>query len=64
MPTKLANSLAVVRDLTFRGVKFAEYEASRMVDLIAEVGPGRAAWFKDPGSNVLGERQRPVPTAG
>ena len=64
MPTKLANSLAVVRDLTFRRVKFEEYEASRTVDFIAEGGPGRAAWFKGPGSNVLGVRQRAVPTAG
>jgi catechol 2,3-dioxygenase-like lactoylglutathione lyase family enzyme len=53
-----------VRELTSRGVKFEEYEAPKTVNFIAEVGPARGAWFKDPDGNVLGVRQGPVPTAG
>ena len=44
---------AQVRDLTSRGVKFEEYETPKTVNFIAEVGPARAAWFKDPDGNVL-----------
>jgi hypothetical protein len=31
---------------------------------IAQVGPARAAWFKDPDGNVFGVREGPVPGAG
>jgi catechol 2,3-dioxygenase-like lactoylglutathione lyase family enzyme len=55
---------AVIRELTSRGVKFEEYEAPKTVNFIAEVGPARGAWFKDPDGNVLGVRQGPVPAAG
>jgi predicted enzyme related to lactoylglutathione lyase len=55
---------AVIRDLTSRGVKFEEYETPKTVNFIAQVGPARGAWFKDPDGNVLGVRQGPVPTAG
>ena len=54
---------AVVRDLTSRGVTFEEYETPKTVNFIAEVGPARGAWFKDPDGNVIGVRQGPVPTA-
>ena len=54
---------AVVRDLTSRGVTFEEYETPKTVNFIAQVGPARGAWFKDPDGNVLGVRQGPVPTA-
>jgi catechol 2,3-dioxygenase-like lactoylglutathione lyase family enzyme len=55
---------AVVRDLTSRGVGFEEYETPKTVDFIAQVGPARAAWFKDPDGNVFGVREGPVPAAG
>ena len=55
---------AVIRDLTSRGVTFEEYEAPKTVNFIAQVGPARGAWFKDPAGNVLGLREGPVPAAG
>jgi catechol 2,3-dioxygenase-like lactoylglutathione lyase family enzyme len=55
---------AVIRDLTSRGVTFDEYESPKTVNFIAQVGPARGAWFKDPDGNVLGLREGPVPTAG
>ena len=55
---------AVVRTLVSRGVVFEEYETPRTVDFIAQVGPARGAWFKDPAGNLLGLREGPVPTAG
>jgi len=55
---------AVIRDLTSRGVTFEEYETPKTVNFIAQVGPARGAWFKDPAGNVIGVREGPVPTAG
>jgi catechol 2,3-dioxygenase-like lactoylglutathione lyase family enzyme len=55
---------AIVRELTSRGVTFEEYEAPKTVNFIAQVGPARGAWFKDPDGNVLGVREGPVPAAG
>jgi catechol 2,3-dioxygenase-like lactoylglutathione lyase family enzyme len=44
-----------VKDLKARGVVFEEYDtpAIRTVDSIADVGPLRAAWFKDTEGNVV-----------
>ena len=55
---------AVVRELTGRGIVFEEYETPKTVNFIAQIGPARGAWFKDPDGNVLGVRQGPVPGAG
>ena len=55
---------AVVRDLISRGVTFEAYETPKTVDFIAQFGPVRAAWFKDPSGNVFGLREGPVPAAG
>ncbi len=44
---------AEVADLKARGVVFEEYEAPRTEGGIATIGPGRAAWFKDPDGNLL-----------
>jgi catechol 2,3-dioxygenase-like lactoylglutathione lyase family enzyme len=44
---------AEVADLRSRGVVFEEYEAPRTDGGIATIGPGRAAWFKDPDGNLL-----------
>lgn len=51
----------VIRDLMSRGVTFEEYETPKTVDFIAQVGPARGAWFKDPDGNIFGVRQGPVP---
>ncbi len=55
---------AVVRELTSRGVTFEEYETPKTVNFIAQFGPARGAWFKDPAGNVIGLREGPVPAAG
>lgn len=52
---------AVMSDLQARGVAFEEYETPKTVNFVAQIGPARAAWFKDPSGNVLGLREGPVP---
>lgn len=54
---------SVVRDLTARGVAFEEYESPKTINFIAQIGPARGAWFKDPDGNVFGVRQGPAPGA-
>ncbi len=53
---------SVVGDLTSRGVTFEEYQSPKTTNFIAQVGPARAAWFKDPDGNVFGVREGPVPS--
>jgi catechol 2,3-dioxygenase-like lactoylglutathione lyase family enzyme len=50
---------AAVADLRSRGVRIEEYEAPNpvTVDGIADMGYAWAAWFIDPGRNVLGVTQ-------
>ena len=55
---------AVVRELSSRGVTFEEYETPKTVNFIAQFGPARGAWFKDPAGNVIGLREGPVPATG
>ncbi len=43
---------------------FEEYETPKTTNFIAQIGPARGAWFKDPDGNVLGVREGPVPGAG
>jgi catechol 2,3-dioxygenase-like lactoylglutathione lyase family enzyme len=52
---------AAVRELTARGISFEDYETPKTVDGIAQIGPARGAWFKDPDGNILGIREGPVP---
>ena len=52
---------SVIRDLTSRGITFEEYETPKTVNFIAQIGPARGAWFKDPDGNVFGVREGPVP---
>ncbi len=54
---------AVVGDIRSRGVSLEEYESPKTVDGIAQIGPARAAWVKDPDGNVFGLREGPVPGA-
>jgi catechol 2,3-dioxygenase-like lactoylglutathione lyase family enzyme len=51
----------VMRDLGTRGVTFEEYETPKTVNFVAQIGPARAAWFKDLDGNVFGLREGPVP---
>ncbi|HEY7281734.1 MAG TPA: VOC family protein [Actinomycetota bacterium] len=50
---------AVVSDLDAKGVEFIDYADGPLVttDHIAQVGPARGAWFRDPDGNTLGLRQ-------
>jgi catechol 2,3-dioxygenase-like lactoylglutathione lyase family enzyme len=52
-----------VRELTSRGVTFAEYETPKTTNFIAQIGPARGAWFTDADGNVFGLREGPVPAA-
>ncbi len=60
---EVADIEAVVGELTSRGVPFDEYETPKTTNFIAQVGPARGAWFKDPDGNVFGVREGPVPAA-
>jgi catechol 2,3-dioxygenase-like lactoylglutathione lyase family enzyme len=50
---------ATVRDLEGRGVVFADYDDGplKTTGHIAQMGPARGAWFRDPDGNFLGLRQ-------
>ena len=50
---------AVVRDLEAKGVTFLNYTDGPLVTTghIAQLGPARGAWFRDPDGNTLGIRQ-------
>jgi catechol 2,3-dioxygenase-like lactoylglutathione lyase family enzyme len=50
---------ATVRDLESRGVEFVDYTEGPLVTTnhIAQLGPARGAWFRDPDGNFLGLRQ-------
>jgi catechol 2,3-dioxygenase-like lactoylglutathione lyase family enzyme len=52
---------AAIRELTARGVTFEEYETPKTTNFIAQIGPARGAWFKDPDGNVFGLREGPIP---
>ena len=60
---EVADIEATVGELTGRGVAFEEYETPKTTNFIAQVGPARGAWFKDPDGNVFGVREGPVPAA-
>jgi catechol 2,3-dioxygenase-like lactoylglutathione lyase family enzyme len=50
---------AVVRELEGREVSFVDYPTGPLQTTghIAQLGPARAAWFRDPDGNTLGLRQ-------
>ena len=50
---------ALVRDLESKGVAFLDYTEGPLVTIghIAQIGPARGAWFRDPDGNTLGLRQ-------
>jgi len=53
---------AVVEELVAKGVQFLDYTKGPLVTTghIAQLGPARGAWFRDPDGNTLGVRQGPV----
>jgi len=61
---EVADIEATVRDLLSRDVPFDEYETPKTTNFIAQIGPARAAWFKDPDGNVFGLGEGPIPGAG
>ena len=48
-----------VSDLEAKGVEFVDYTEGPLIttDHIAQLGPARGAWFRDPDGNFLGLRQ-------
>ena len=54
---------AAVADLRSRGAVFEEYTSGPLITTngIAQIGPARAAWLKDPDGNVLGLREGTIP---
>jgi catechol 2,3-dioxygenase-like lactoylglutathione lyase family enzyme len=50
---------ATVRDLEAKGVEFLDYDEGPLQTTghIAQLGPARGAWFRDPDGNTLGLRQ-------
>jgi len=48
-----------VKDLEAAGVEFLDYSEGPLVTTghIAQLGPARGAWFRDPDGNTLGLRQ-------
>jgi len=54
---------AVVEDLAGKGVEFLDYTEGPLVTTghIAQMGPARGAWFRDPDGNVLMLHRRYAP---
>jgi hypothetical protein len=50
-----------VRELRLRGVSFGGYESPKTIDGIAQLGPNRGAWFKDPDGNIFALVERGSP---
>ena len=50
---------AVVAELEAKGVGFVDYDEGplKTTGHIAQIGPARGAWFRDPDGNTLGLRQ-------
>ena len=44
---------ATMGELRSRGIAFEEYETPRTVEGVAQLGPNRGAWFKDPDGNIF-----------
>jgi catechol 2,3-dioxygenase-like lactoylglutathione lyase family enzyme len=56
---EVADIEAAVRELEANGVTFLDYTEGPLVTTghIAQLGPARGAWFRDPDGNTLGLRQ-------
>ena len=60
---EVADIEGTIAELQSRGVIFDDYETPKTVNFIAQLGPARGAWFRDPDGNVLGVREGPLPGA-
>jgi predicted enzyme related to lactoylglutathione lyase len=60
---EVADIEAAVADIRSRGGVFEEYDSGAFATTngIAQLGPARGAWLKDPDGNVLGLREGPIP---
>jgi len=58
---EVADIAAVVGELEKREVKFIDYGEGPLQTTghIAQIGPARGAWLRDPDGNILGLRQAP-----
>ena len=56
---EVADIEAAVAELAAKGVEFLDYTDGPLMTTghIAQLGPARAAWFRDPSGNTLGLRQ-------
>jgi catechol 2,3-dioxygenase-like lactoylglutathione lyase family enzyme len=56
---EVADIEALVRDLEAKGVVFLDYTEGPLQTTghIAQIGPARGAWLKDPDGNILGLRE-------
>ena len=56
---EVADIEATVRELEAKGVQFVDYTEGPLTTTnhIAQLGPARGAWFRDPDGNFLGVRQ-------
>lgn len=56
---EVADIEAAVAELVAKGVEFVDYTEGPLVTTghIAQLGPARSAWFRDPDGNFLGLRQ-------
>lgn len=56
---EVADIEATVRELEANGVEFVDYTEGPLVTTnhIAQLGPARGAWFRDPDGNFIGLRQ-------
>jgi catechol 2,3-dioxygenase-like lactoylglutathione lyase family enzyme len=54
----------VVAGLRGRGVDFEEYAEGPLTTTngVAQIGPARGAWLKDPDGNFIGLREGPIPS--
>jgi hypothetical protein len=44
---------ATILELRSRWATFEEYDSPKTIDGIAQLGPNRGAWFKDPDGNTF-----------
>ncbi len=49
----VSDLVATMRELRSSGVVFEDYETPKTVEGIAQLGPNRGAWFKDPDGNIF-----------
>jgi catechol 2,3-dioxygenase-like lactoylglutathione lyase family enzyme len=49
----------LIQDLESRGVEFLDYDEGplKTTNHIAQLGPAKGAWFRDPDGNILGLRE-------